>query len=210
MTDTKSLRLGAVVLCGGGSERMGRAKALLDFGGQPLLTRIVGVVGQAADPVVVSCAGDQHLPPLPDRVILVPDSVPDRGPLQGLADGLARLDATCEAAFVCACDAPFVTVAYINRLADLLGKRDAVVATVGDRSYPLSAMCRVGVAAKIAHLLAGGRRRMNALLDETDVRRVAPAAWADLALQFDPLRNLNTPEEYDRAVRDLRASGLPT
>ncbi|MCH7813309.1 MAG: NTP transferase domain-containing protein [Planctomycetes bacterium] len=127
-----------------------------------------------------------------------------------MADGLARLDEACQAAFVCACDVPFITVAFVTRLVDLLGNADAVVPTVGGRRHPLSAVYRVGVATEIARLLDRGNRSMNTLLDRIDVRSITPSGWADLNLPFDPLRNLNTLADYRRAVRDLNASGPPT
>ena len=80
---------------------MGTAKAWLDFDGQPLLQRVVSAVGRAANPVVVSAAAEQDLPELAPQVQVVRDTVPDAGPLQGLADALAALGHRCDAVFVC-------------------------------------------------------------------------------------------------------------
>ena len=201
------LRLGALVLCGGGSERMGTAKALLDFAGEPLLLRVIRIVAQAADPVVVSAAADQELPALDPGVLLVRDSLPGCGPLQGLADGLAVVGDRCDAVFVCTCDAPFVVPAYVSRLGELLGSHDAVVPSVGGRRHPLSAVYRVGVAAAAVRLLGHQDRRMGLFLDAIDVRLVTPRAWAELDLDFDPLRNINTPDEYRMAVAEFTRAG---
>ena len=40
-----------LILCGGFSQRMGRDKASLPFGGETLLERIIGVVRQVVDEV---------------------------------------------------------------------------------------------------------------------------------------------------------------
>jgi molybdopterin-guanine dinucleotide biosynthesis protein A len=183
---------------------MGASKAGLDFGGQPLLRRIVGIVGRAADPVVVSAAADQDLPQLEPGVSVIRDSLPDRGPLQGLADSLAVVRDHCDAVFVCTCDAPFLTPAYIRRLAELLGPHDASVPVSGDSRQPLSAVYRARAADTIDRLLASDRLSMMGFIDELDVRLVAPDAWVDLKLRFDPLRNLNTPEQYGQALREFR------
>jgi len=206
MTELQRPHLAGVVLCGGDSERMGRSKPLLDFGGESLLRRVVRIVSQAADPVVVSAAADQDLPGLDPAVLVVRDSVPDRGPLQGLAEGLAAVGSRCHAAFVCTCDAPFTTPAYIRRLGELLGRHDAVMPLSGDRRHPLSAVYRVGVAAQAGRLLERDGRRMTELLDMIDVRFVTPDAWGDLGLDLDPLRNLNTPEDYRQALDEFRAA----
>ncbi|MDX6494810.1 MAG: molybdenum cofactor guanylyltransferase, partial [Gaiellales bacterium] len=44
--------LGAIVLVGGRSIRMGSAKALLDWHGSTMARRVTGIVGRAASPVV--------------------------------------------------------------------------------------------------------------------------------------------------------------
>ncbi len=183
---------------------MGKPKAWLDFGGQPLLRHVVGVVDRVADPVVVSAAGGQELPELPPTVQVVPDTVPQAGPLQGLADALAALGDRCEAAFVCGCDAPFITPAYINRLAELISEHQAAVPLIDGYRQPLSAVYRVGVIQAVREQLAEHRRSLMGLLDVLDVREVQPADWADLDPQLNAPRSFNTPEEYRRALEDWR------
>src|SRR5690349_15807444 len=87
----KEAQLGAVILCGGQSRRMGRPKAWLPFGPEPLLARVVRRVREVVGPVVVVAAPGQNLPSLPSDVAVARDPVADRGPLQGLAAGLAAL-----------------------------------------------------------------------------------------------------------------------
>ena len=65
--------LAGVVLCGGESSRMGSPKAWLDFGGEPLLARVVRVVSEAASPVLVVAAPGQDLPALSEDVTVVRD-----------------------------------------------------------------------------------------------------------------------------------------
>ena len=52
----------AIVLCGGRSTRMGRDKSALAFGGETLLARVVRLVSQAADDVVLVAREGQALP----------------------------------------------------------------------------------------------------------------------------------------------------
>ena len=200
----QQFRLGAVILCGGDSARMGTAKAWLDFDGRPLLQRVVSAVARAANPVVVSAAAEQDLPELAPQVQVVRDTVPGVGPLQGLADALAALGHRCDAVFVCGCDAPFVTPAYINRLAGLLGEHQAAVPVLDGYRQPLSAVYRVSVAGTVREQLARGRRSMMGLLDAIAVREVQPAQWADLDPQLDAPRSFNTPQEYRQALEDWR------
>ena len=202
--------LGAIVLCGGDSVRMGTSKAWLDFDGLPLLVRVVNAVAGAVDPLVVSAAAGQVLPELGAGVRVVRDSVADAGPLQGLADGLAAIEDCCTAAFVCGCDAPFVTAAYVERLAKLLGDCDAVVPVTDGRRQPLSAVYRVSVLTQARELLAADRRSMMDLLEAIDVRTVGPDELFDVDPGLNAVRNLNTAGEYRRALKDWRLRNNPT
>ena len=72
---------------------MGSPKAELEWHGSTLLRRVTGLVARAVDgPVVVVRAPDQGLPYLDGRVEVVADALEGRGPLPGLAAGLAAGD----------------------------------------------------------------------------------------------------------------------
>lgn len=160
--------VGAVVLAGGRSSRMGRDKAGLQWRGTTLLQRTVDVVGAAvAGPVLVVRAAGQSLPSLPAEVTVVDDSRPAAGPLQGLADGLAAVDAP--AAFVCATDLPFLHPAFVRRVVAALGDADVALPVVGGFRQPLVAAYRIALAARAADLLAAGESRPGALLAGCDV-----------------------------------------
>ena len=64
------MSLGAVILCGGESKRMGRPKAWLTFGGERMLQRVVRLVANVVDDVAVVAAPGQELPSLPPSIIL--------------------------------------------------------------------------------------------------------------------------------------------
>src|SRR5947209_8147557 len=121
LATTRSLRSGAghvggVVLCGGRSSRMGRPKAWLPFGDELMLPRVVRVLGGVVDPVVVVAAPGQDVPPLPAGVEVVRDEVEGKGPLGGLAAGLAALAGRADAAYLSACDVPFLQADFVRRV----------------------------------------------------------------------------------------------
>ena len=185
----------AVVLAGGGSRRMGSDKALLDWHGQPLLGRVCGVLRRICDPLVVVHAAGQQLPPLADAE-LVRDPHPDRGPLEGIAAGLAAVDGRREAAFVCATDLPQLHPQFVLALVDLLDDDvDAVMPVADGRDQPLAAVYRPGLWARAQALLDAGERRAWVLADGARLRRVEAAGLP----QPSSLRNLNTAEDYAAA-----------
>jgi molybdopterin-guanine dinucleotide biosynthesis protein A len=190
------MNVGGVVLCGGRSSRMGRPKAWLPFGDELMLQRVVRVLGEVVNPVVVVAAPGQDVPPLPAGVEIVRDEVEGRGPLQGLAAGLAALEGKADAAYLSSCDVPLLTAVFVRRMIELLGENSISVPQVDGYLHPLAAVYRLSVRPVVADLLAAGRLRPVFLFDAVPTRIVAPGELADL----QSLRNLNTPEDYAAAL----------
>ena len=180
---------------------MGRAKAWLPFGNETLLQRVVRIVGAVAQPVVVVAASEQELPPLPDAVEIVRDAHVGKGPLAGLAAGLAALEGRCETVYLTSCDAPFLTSEFIRRAVEALGDAQAAVPEIGGYPHPLAGVYRMAVRPIVERMLAENRLRLRDLLDETAARRLAAEWFTGVGLES--LENVNTPAEYEAALRRL-------
>jgi molybdopterin-guanine dinucleotide biosynthesis protein A len=198
------MRVGGIVLCGGQSKRMGRPKAWLPFAGELMLPRVVRLLGAVVQPIVVVAAPDQDVPPLPGEVAIVRDEEKGRGPLQGLAAGLAALAGQAEAAYLSSCDVPFLRPAFVRRLIELLGEHSICVPKVGDHHHSLAAVYRLEVTSAVARLLAEDRLRPFFLFEAVPTRVVEAGELADVDPTFQTLRNLNTPEEYEAALREAQ------
>ena len=85
---------GGIVLAGGKSTRMGTSKALLPFGPETMLQRVVRILSSVVSPIVVVAAPAQELPDLPAHVIVTRDEREGRGPLEGLRAGLKATPST--------------------------------------------------------------------------------------------------------------------
>jgi len=197
----------AIVLAGGRSSRMGSPKAALEWHGSTLLRRVTGLLARAVDgPVVVVRAPGQVLPELAPTVEIVADPVQGRGPLQGLAAGLAALTDWATAAYVCSTDVPLLHPAFVRRVLSALGPTvDVALPELGGFAQPLSAAYRVALAPEVQALVAAGRRRPGDLFERCRVRRLDAASmladpWlARVDPQLASISNLNAPEDYARA-----------
>ena len=201
------MNVGGIILCGGQSSRMGRPKAWLPFAGEPMLARVVRLLGEAVRPLVVVAAPGQDVPPLPADVVMVRDEIAGRGPLQGLKAGLEALDGRADAAYLSSCDVPFLRPAFVRRLVELLGEHAICVPRVGDYHHPLAAVYRLDVAGTVERLLAENRLRPFFLFDAVPTRVVQADELRDVDPDFQTLRNLNTPEDYAAALREQPSSG---
>ena len=195
--------VGGIVLCGGQSLRMGRSKACLPFAGQTMLARIVRIVRAVVHPVVIVAAPKQEVPMEGiEGTTILRDEVMGRGPLQGLAAGLKALHGQADAAYVSSCDVPFLEPAFIRRLIDLLGDHSICVPFAAGFHHPLAAVYRLDVLAAVEKLLAANRLRPAFLFAEVPTRVVCESELRDVDPDLKSLWNLNTPEEYEMALRE--------
>lgn len=175
---------------------MGQDKGSLALGDETLLQRAVRIVREVAgDVIVVARAGQEA----PAGVRVVHDPVEDLGPLAGIAAGLAA--STTDVNVVIACDMPLIKSAVLARLVALRGDADICVAVADGHASPLCAVYRSTVAAVADELLAGGERRVMALLDRVQTKRVDAAAFRDIDPHLDSFVSCNTPEAYQKMKR---------
>ena len=197
------MTLGAIVVCGGQSRRMGQPKAWLPFGPEVLLQRVVRLVGDAVASIVVVAAPGQDLPPLPTGVMIVRDPVEGRGPLQGMAAGLAALPESVELAYATATDAPFLAPGWIGFLCNRIGDLDMAIPRAGGYDHPLAALYRrAAVLPSIEALLSDDRLRPVFLAESVRARIVRAEELAAVDPGLRTLRNLNTREDYEQALRE--------
>jgi molybdenum cofactor guanylyltransferase len=197
------MNIAGIVLCGGQSKRMGRPKEWLRFDGEFMLPRVVRLLKEVVSSVVVVAAHEQDIPPLPADVRVVRDEARGRGPLQGLAAGLSSLANTADCVYLTSCDVPFLRPAFVRRLMGLLGEHLICVPRVGEFHHPLAAVYRLDVLQAVNRLLAEDRLRPFFLFEQVPTRVVEAADLADVDPTFQTLRNLNTPEDYEAALRDI-------
>ncbi len=192
-------RCGGIVLCGGKSTRMGSPKALLPFGSETMLQRVVRLLSEVVSPIVVVAAVDQELPALPDDVIIARDEREARGPLEGLRAGLTALPPDVDAAYVTSCDVPLLVPNFVRQILDLARGYDIAVMEIDGFTHPLSAVYSRATLPVAEELLAKDRLRPAFLFEAVHTRRVRPEDMtADPELRT--LRNLNTRDDYERAL----------
>ena len=193
--------IGGIVLCGGKSSRMGTSKALLPFGAETMLQRVVRILSDVVAPIVVVAAADQELPQLPPSIIVTRDERQGRGPLEGLRAGLKALPSSIDAAYVTSCDVPLLETGFVRQMIDLSNGYDIAVMEIDGFTHPLSAIYRRATLPSVEDLLANDRLRPVFLFEAMNTRRVKPAEMTS-----DPdlrtLRNLNTREDYEQALAE--------
>jgi molybdenum cofactor guanylyltransferase len=192
-----------IVLAGGASSRMGRPKALLPFGDELLVERIVRGLLTASRELIVVSGPHVRLPPLPNGVRVIEDEEPHQGPLSGLRYGLRAT--SNDVAFVCGCDHPFLALP----VAELLVRRCAAAPHVdgawscwNGSPQPLVAAYRSSILAIVEQMLASDERRIIRLPRRANVVELSAAELRAVDPSGRSFVDLDTPEDYERALRE--------
>jgi len=196
----------AIILAGGRSARMGQAKATLRIGGMTLIERTIAELARVFDDIVVVAAPEAAAIELPalGAVTIVHDDDAYQGPVGALARGLRA--ARHELAFACSCDLPMLRCDVAAWLMSLVGDRDAVIPQIGVRLQPLHAVYRRRCAGALDAMLARGEHRLSAIADAVNSRIVSEAEYRRADPDALSCFNVNTPEDYARALRQRLSS----
>ncbi len=197
-----SATLNGLVLTGGRSRRMQTDKAVLEYAGQPQLTRTLTLLEPLVSNSYVSVRSDQLNDPQRNSHPCIVDQSPDAGPIGGI---LAALRAHRQAAWlVVACDLPFLDAATVQQL---IAERDPLRLATAFRSShdgkpePLCAIYEPSSLPAIEAWVGSGQRCPRGFLAQAEVALLtlrAPRA----------LDNINTAAEY-RAAQQLLGGAAP-
>lgn len=199
-------RVTGILLAGGKSTRMGRDKALIDFGGAPLIAWCAAALAECAPTLIVSSSSAAHAQACERalanawprftvlrgvRVETVLDGEGAQGPLAGF---LAALEETStESAVLSACDTPLAPATLYRRELALLAEFEAVAPAL-DSPEPLLSAWRAEPARRLARTLAADGRGPRALLEGLRARLVDGAELAAWGIDGALLASANTPE----------------
>jgi molybdopterin-guanine dinucleotide biosynthesis protein A len=172
---------------------MGRDKALLTLGGEPLVVRGLHKLGEVCAEVAIA-GGTENLARF-GRVIL--DKSVGCGPLGGIV--LALEESSFEWNLFLPVDAPFVPVSALKQLVAVAGGFDGVcvMSRTQGLMQPLCAMYSKRALGVLEQELAAGRWKVTKAIEAAGEVRFVDFEDADW------FANLNTPEEFAEAEKHL-------
>ncbi|HHT9129603.1 MAG TPA: molybdenum cofactor guanylyltransferase [Candidatus Brocadiaceae bacterium] len=185
----------AIILTGGKSLRMGFNKAFLKYGNKTFIEHQIAKLSKIFDEIILSTNNTLTYNNL--NLPIVPDVMPEKGPLSGICAGLMR--STNPHAFVIACDMPFIDENVILYLSRQIDDYDVVVPQTSRGLEPMHAFYSKNCIQPMYRCLKEGRLRIVDFFSEVKVKIVDEKELKELK-NLDSftksLVNLNTPEEY--------------
>ena len=185
------MNLGAVLLAGGESRRMGKDKATALFQGKPLWQVQLSLL-QEVQPAEIFLSARSDPDWRPADVKFVADEPPSRGPLSGVAASLGWIRTRHLLAL--AIDMPFMNEKYLRFFCDQTEPGRGVLPMIGDRAEPLAAIYPVEARVDLVAALSGSDFLLQTAtqrLVQAGRLRVTPVAEAEKEF----FRNLNEPAD---------------
>jgi len=192
-------KISAIVLAGGNGQRLGLDKARLVWKGESLLARLVQLLKEHCDEVLIAVGKSRPLG-IQNRVLVVEDRFPIKGPLSGLHAGLSA--ATFPCCLVTACDMPFLSPELLELLLSrpITGAR-VLACEIGGYIEPFPAVYQRDILPLIERAIDSDQlgvqdflRRISYLaISEQEVRAIDPELCSFV--------NLNTPTDIQRWLK---------
>jgi molybdopterin-guanine dinucleotide biosynthesis protein A len=206
VSDTVNVR--GFVLAGGASRRFGRDKALVEFGGEPLIARLCRIL-RAATSASVRIIGDAekygHI-----GVECIADRWPGEGPLGGIVTAMEASNAAADQSswsLIVGCDMPFLTSEWLQYVATrALASNAEIVAPESDHGLePLCVCWRATVSPALVRTFESGVRRVSDAMRQLPMELLDATDWKRFDKSDRLFWNMNTPADYEEAIRLLRA-----
>jgi molybdenum cofactor guanylyltransferase len=201
-------RLGGIILAGGKSRRMGTDKAELRLNGLTFVEHLVSRFRSMGLPLVIvgsskaACKLDQ-MASAHARILLANDQRTDAGPLEGIRVGLSELEKFAEFGFVISCDSPLMKLEVAEYLLNKIGSSQASVPRSKTEIYGTTAVYRTDIHRLIEQELSEGNHSVKYMLSRLDAQFVDVDELRAVDPKLVTLININTPQEYQAALRQF-------
>jgi len=179
---------------------MGSDKAFLCLGGETLLARALKLAASATPRVTIVGDAAKFAAFGP----VVEDVYRDCGPLGGIHAALASTPSDFN--LMLAVDLPFVESRFLQFLLAEASEANAMITVPrADKGFqPLCAVYRRSFADVAAQSLRAESNKIDALFAKVETRVIDEKQLLEAGFSSQMFRNVNTPEEWQRAKHDFR------
>lgn len=178
--------LGAI-LSGGKSSRMGTDKGLMTIDGKAMVEYSIALLKHITEDIVISTSNADYEK---FGCRLIPDVIPNLGPIGGLYTILKQTD--YQAFFFMPCDMPFAKRELANKLLSFKDEYDIVVPIHKDRVHPLMGYYSRNILPIIDVHIKSGNYKIQNLLKKCNTMYYPIDDDMD---NLTDLKNINTPED---------------
>ena len=187
------MEVSCIILAGGKSRRLGRNKAIERIGETSLLEKVISVLKQITNEVIIVTGEDtSSVDGLKDKNLKhVKDIFPEKGSLGGIYTGLVVSGSQYN--FVVACDMPFLNIQLIRYMIETINDHGIVVPKLKDKGYePLHAIYSKSCIPQIEQLLKTNHLSIKDLIPLVNVKEILDDEIELYDLEHLSFFNINT------------------
>ena len=182
-----------IILSGGKNARMGENKAFIRINGERIIDRTIRIFRELFDEIVL--VTNEPLAYLEFDLKIVTDIIKGKAALGGIYTGLFH--SSCEHAFVCPCDMPFLNADLIRYMKDRTKGYDIVVPVEPKGFQPLHAIYSRRCMPAMKKCIDEDRLKISGFYEKARVLEIPP----EVVAPFDPegrmFFNINSPDDLE-------------
>ena len=179
------MEIGAVILAGGKSSRMGEDKGLITYKGKPMVQWSIEAVAPITSKIVIVSSNPSYQK---FNVPVIEDQIPDQGPLGGIVSGMEYLQT--DKAIILPCDTPHISTDLLLELLQEGAYNAVCIPQKNGRIHPLTGIYNHSILNHLKEQLALSRLKMTRAMEGLDVKHFIADHWPENAL-----KNINTPND---------------
>jgi len=193
----------AIILAGGKSRRMGFDKQFLKFRDKYIIEIIAEKLQEVFNEIIIVTSRPEEYQKYGFK--LAEDEVKDFGPMAGIHAGLKSSGSMYN--YVVACDMPFINIAYMKYMMELIkeydGEVDGVITRLGEWIEPFNAFYSKNLIDRIEENIRTNKRQINLLLKDSNVIYVSEAKAREFSSDWEMFTNINTFKDYESLMKQL-------
>ena len=194
-----------LILTGGENKRIGNRKAFLKIGGTTLLERVlqqIEIVKEKGEEVIlvegkVSFKNFKNIKGEGEKLKVIKDVIPEKGPLGGIYSGLLLSQAKFN--FVLGCDMPFLDWKFIDYMRHLSKNYEVLIPFHSRGIEPLHAIYSRSCLPVIKEKLNQGECKIQSILPYLKVRFIQEREIRRFSPPQHIFFNINTSEDLKKA-----------
>ena len=193
MLDLKSI--GAIVLAGGQSRRMGQDKGLMFLNGKPMISHVLNAIKESGINEILIISNNNEYSKFGHPVFN--DEYLDKGPLGGIHSGLSN--SSKEYNLVITCDTPFVDSEMITQLMSNCSDNRITLVRDNDRVHQLIGIFKKDIDVEVKDHIEKGWLKMEPFNESLGAKVLNSDGWG---LKADCFLNINSMEDFKNVSND--------
>ncbi|MDT8412625.1 MAG: molybdenum cofactor guanylyltransferase [Vicingaceae bacterium] len=168
------MQVGAIILAGGKSSRMGVDKGMMLLNEKPMVQYVIDAVKLVADEIIIVANNKEYKQ---FGYPVVPDEIENAGPLAGICTGLKQ--AKYHYNFVLSCDVPFVTKEMLSLLKQEVAGYESVIFEKANQLHPLIGIYSKNCLPAFEAALNNKERRLKTVLHHVNLKKIDGTLFND-------------------------------